>query len=101
MDRTVGLRYKGGARECHCLRGDPMAHQEALAYTVVSVDVEDSSSHTNSWQLRMRSDLRTMARDALADLALPPDAIDRQDLGDGIRLIAAPTVSAIVLLAGF
>jgi hypothetical protein len=78
-----------------------MAQYEAFSRTVVLIDVAGSASHTNPWQLRMRSDLRAMVVDALREPDFRPDEIDMTDTGDGIRMIFPPAVSPIPVLAHF
>jgi hypothetical protein len=78
-----------------------MTRYEGFSRTVVLIDVAGSASHTNPWQLRMRSDLRAMVINALSKPDFRPDEIDMTDTGDGIRMIFPPAVSPIPVLARF
>ncbi len=78
-----------------------MTQYEGFSRTVVLIDVAGSASHTNPWQLRMRSDLRAMVIEALTGPDFRPDEIEMTDTGDGIRMIFAPAVSPIPVLAHF
>jgi hypothetical protein len=78
-----------------------MTHYDARPYTVVLIDVAGSASHTNPWQLRMRTDLRTIIINVLKKQRHDSAGVDLNDTGDGMRLICPPEISVIGLLAHF
>jgi hypothetical protein len=76
-------------------------HYAPLQYTIVAMDVAGSGSFDDRRQLRMRQDLRTIVSGVLALQDIDYRDVDFNDLGDGLRLIVAATVTPRALLDPF
>ncbi len=90
MDAPLRFGYK-----------ESMTYQDAVSCTVLIIDVAGSASHTNPWQLRMRTDLRKIVLGILETQRHDPAGFHLDDTGDGVRLIFPSEAMTIDLLARF
>lgn len=77
------------------------AHHQPVHYSIMAIDVAASGGRDDQLQLRMRADLREIVAAALARQPQDMHAVDRTDLGDGVRLIVPASIAPRSLLDPF
>jgi hypothetical protein len=90
----VGAVARGSPRR-------PLGHDQPVHYSIVAIDVASSGARDDQLQLRMRADLRAIVAATLARQPQDMSAVDRNDLGDGVRLVVPATITPRSMLDPF
>lgn len=85
-----------------CPRIDAVMYQP-IHHTIVEMDVKESEERGDVLTLKMRSDLRTIVRDALtqASIDVEYDRLYKKDTGDGLRILFPAEIPSSLLIYPF